>query len=143
MQTGGTLLVISDTVQAHGAAHGEHAYGAGDEARASAVVVDAAGGQQRIAGALEIAVEVAVDEDRRALHQGGMLGIAFMEAELPAVEVLGELNAGNAAELQGLGAERSQGARLRGAYGPVDDLRLSGRGEAQQQTEVVEAVLLV
>lgn len=69
--------------------------------------------------------------------------IAFVKAESPAVQVLGELHAGHAAELQGLSAKRSQSTWFRCANGTVNDFRRAGIVETQEQPEIVEAVLFV
>lgn len=69
--------------------------------------------------------------------------IAFVKAEFPAVQVLCELDAGYAAQLPGLGAVGGHGAGFSGANGLVDDFRFAGTGKAQEQAEVVEAVVFV
>src|SRR5690606_5170105 len=98
----------------------------GQVVRARAVVIDSRGRKQQIARALHVAVAVAVYQHRRALYQGWVIRVALVEAELPAFEVLSELDAGDATEPQCLHAHSCHVARLRGAYGGVDDFRLSG-----------------
>ena len=107
------------------------------------VLVYAAGGHERVAGALAVAVFVAVHEHGRPLYKGRMCRVALVQAHLPAPGVLDELHPRYPAQRPRCCRHGGGVARLSGAYRAVYDLRLARLVEGDEQAEVVPAVGLV